>query len=45
MEAASETLAPTRLDRGVDLIANTGLLFTAQPEAPAFVLVGVSGWA
>jgi hypothetical protein len=24
---------------------STGLLFTAQPEAPAFVLAGASGWA
>ena len=45
MEAARETLAPTRLDQGVDLLANSGLLFTAQPEAPAFVLAGASGWA
>ena len=29
----------------VDLAAFFALLFTAQPEAPAFVLAGASGWA
>ncbi len=31
--------------RTVELTAFFGLLFTAQPEAPAFVLAGASGWA
>jgi hypothetical protein len=25
--------------------SSCGLLFTAQPEAPAFMLAGASGWA
>jgi hypothetical protein len=29
----------------VDLVAFCRLLFTAQPEAPAVVLAGASGWA
>ena len=29
----------------VALVASYGLLFTAQPEAPAFLLAGASGWA
>ena len=29
----------------VDLTAFIAPLFTAQPEAPAFVLAGASGWA
>jgi hypothetical protein len=29
----------------VDLAALIAPLFTAQPEAPAFVLAGASGWA
>jgi hypothetical protein len=29
----------------VCLVASCGLQFTAQPEAPAFVLAGASGWA
>jgi hypothetical protein len=31
--------------QAVDLIACCGLLFTAQPKAPAFVRAGASGWA
>jgi hypothetical protein len=27
------------------LVATCELLFTARPEAPAFVLAGASGWA
>ena len=34
-----------RCSQSVDLIASCGLLFTAQPKAPAFVLAGASGWA
>jgi prepilin-type N-terminal cleavage/methylation domain-containing protein len=29
----------------VDFVTPCGLLFTAQPKAPAFVLAGASGWA
>jgi hypothetical protein len=31
--------------RTVDLAAFFGLLFTAQPEAPASTKAGASGWA
>jgi len=30
---------------GVDIVASCDALFTAQPEAPAFVMAGASGWA
>jgi hypothetical protein len=29
----------------VDLVASCGLPFTAQPEAPASIKAGASGWA
>jgi hypothetical protein len=32
-------------ERRVDCVAPCGLLFTAQPEAPAFLLAAASGWA
>ncbi len=28
-----------------DLVASCGLLFTGQPEAPAFIVAGAIGWA
>jgi hypothetical protein len=31
--------------RSVDVVAFCGLLFTAQPKAPAFALAGAFGWA
>ncbi|MCX7398547.1 MAG: hypothetical protein NT138_12830 [Planctomycetales bacterium] len=32
-------------ERHVDFVAPCAHLFTAQPEAPAFLLAGASGWA
>ena len=34
-----------RCKRLIELAASCGLLFTARPEAPAFVVAGASGWA
>jgi len=38
------SVRPTKLET-FELAAFFGLLFTAQPKAPAFVLAGASGWA
>jgi hypothetical protein len=29
----------------MDFVASCGLLFTAQPKAPASAMAGASGWA